>query len=165
MQAAKSGKGASLLILIQNVLLAPYAIFFLTNISVKSKNISFFREAFDWCVLKKEWCPVRAFADHHIYNVLSFNTCSTIFTKSRTKHVIVHVQQSRRNLEQHLSLTPERHLPAVVWREGLLQGGEGGLLGALRDSVGKFKRNRCKCVGSDWRRGRVVTFCLYCRAK
>ena len=106
-----------------------------------------------------------ALANHLICNVLSFNTCSTIFTKSRARHVIVHVQQSRRNLEQHLSLTPERHLPAVVWRGGLLRGGEGGLLGALRDSVGKFKRNRCKCVGSDWRRGRVVTFCLYCRGK
>ena len=81
--------------------------FILTKISKKSKNISFFREDFDWCVPKKEWCPVRAFCkspylqrlvlQYHIYKYnIQYN--NTIFTKSRTRHVIVHVQQSRRNM-------------------------------------------------------------------
>ena len=60
--------------------------FILTNISAKSKNLHFSEKTLiDVCRRRNDvlW---DALANPHICNVLSFNTCSTIFTKSRTRH-------------------------------------------------------------------------------
>ena len=163
MQAANSGKGASLLSLIQSVLLDPYAIFYLNqNFQKVQKHFIFPRSLWLMCAEEgmmscESLCRspylqrlVLQYMFNNIYKIkvkTCFCPCSTISTKSGTTPFLdARASLARRSLKGRV-----------------VAGGWGWTFGGFERFCWEIlKKNRCKCVGFYWSRGQVVTLCRCC---